>query len=342
MIPYFLFLIIVLIFFYKKNPIGILSTMIIFAVLRYDTGWDYASYIKTIAASIKSDAERLSWFWNELFRFSADIKFPHFAIAVTSTLTYLTVYHALKILRLNKTQICQALLVYILWYSLYLGSFSVIRQSLSVAFGLLMFAYIQKKSYIKSIISLIIAIHLHPSALVLILVYPVYFLRNRINLKLILIVSAGITFSLLLITKLIESIPILKIYLGYLSWNTNTGGLMVLIDMFLTAYLIFSFYRLRHIPVIGMQCYFLSIITFLGRSMAFLLGITSVLSRIFDYFLIFMIFIIFPSIKIFKDNTKIANIVTLFMVLFFIVYLQISKGGTDLASSGYVPYKFIL
>lgn len=44
MIPYFLFLLFLLIFYCGNKPICMLIVMIAFAVLRYDTGWDYGMY----------------------------------------------------------------------------------------------------------------------------------------------------------------------------------------------------------------------------------------------------------------------------------------------------------
>ena len=345
MIPYIIFLIIILLFYYKKNPIGILATIIVFAALRYNTGWDYVNYIDTVNTPREWNnptKSRFSLLWTYIFMFSYNIHFPHFAIAITNIVTYIIIYHALKLLKLNRTRISQALIVYTLWYSLYLSSFSVIRQSISIGLGLLIFAYIQRQSYLKSILSLILAVHLHTSAIVLLLLYPIYYLRKKLNTKFILICAIISTLGILNLVRIMKSIPMLDEYLLYLGWKDSFGGLMVYIDFIFLAYLLLALYRIRNISIIEIQCFFISIMAFLGRLAIYFSGLSTTISRVLDYFIIFIIIILLPSLKIFKDKNTITNIAVSLLSLYFLVYLLISQGGVKLASSGYVPYKFII
>lgn len=345
MLPYLIFLIIILLCYYKRNPIGILITMVLFSVLRYDTGWDYASYIDTVRTPAEwayAEFSKFSLLWRWLFEFSYNIHFPHFTIAFTNALTYIIVYHALKLLNLNRTDLCKALIVYALWCNLYLGTFSVIRQSISIGLGLLMFAYIQRQSYIKSGLCFLIAVHLHTSAVILIVLYPIYLLRNRLNFKSITICSILVTLGILNIFRLLENIPLFHQYLIYLGGGGKYGGLLVYMDLLFFLYLGFALYRQPNLSTTEIQCFFIGIIAFLGRLTIFYAGLSIVISRIFDYFAIFIIPIILPSLKIFKDQKTITNITVGLLGLYFIAYLLITARGAQVASSGFVPYKCIL
>lgn len=318
--------------------------MILFAVLRYNTGWDYNSYIETISNPGEwenSEFSRYSWFWIQLFKFSYNIKFPHFAIAFTNFLTYCIIYFALKTLRLSKVRIAQSLIVYILWNSLYLSSFSVIRQSISVGLGLLMFAYIQKQSFIKSLLSFGLAVSLHPSAIILILLYPIYFFKKYLNVKIAIISCFIFVLSAISIFMLIAQIGFFSDYLIYFGWTNDFGGLMVYVDLLVLGYFIFVFSQKKIISSVERQCYFICIISFFGRCLFFYLGIPGAISRILEYFVIFMIIILLPSLQIFKPTKQIINIAIFTLSLYFIVYLEITAPGASLASSGFVPYKFI-
>ena len=74
----------------------------------------------------------------------------------------------------------------------------------------------------------------------------------------------------------------------------------------------------------------------------FSVGVSSVFTRIFSYYIIFMIFILLPSLRIFRERKFLINLAVLILVSYFFVYLSISEAGTKLSSSGLVPYKCVL
>lgn len=323
-----------------------LMLIILFAAMRYEVGWDYNMYCKVVRTSIEWNNEntsRFSYPWRELFRFAHNYNIPHIAIIIPNIATYIILYMGICLLKLNNRQKVQVLLVYVMWYELYLGSFSIIRQQISMSLGFLMFALIQRKKFILSIVALTLSAWLHSSATILTLLYPVYLLRNKINLRWILISTAIMISALLSSTFLLANLSLVDMskYDAYLKPSDDTGGKIIYVNIILSAYLLYVFYKSKKISDVNKQCYLLTITSLLGNVTIFLMGISSVTSRILSYFIIFITPILLPSLKIFKGSKYIRPIAISILIAFFFVYLYISLKGTKLASSGYVPYKFI-
>ena len=151
MFPYLLFVAVLLFFYYRKNPIMMLLTLVAFAVLRYDVGWDYMNYYEFSSdeGSLALARERYSVVWSWLFETAYSLKMPHLGIAVPAVLTSVAVYLSVRMFcEKDEAAMSDSLLVYALWPFFYLGSFSTIRQSLAVALGLLIFVLLYKRRWI--------------------------------------------------------------------------------------------------------------------------------------------------------------------------------------------------
>lgn len=347
MIPYIFFILIIGYLYYKKSPLGMLIVMILFAVLRYDTGWDYMMYTETVNTPSwwnNANTSRFSLAWRELFKLAHDLKAPHLAIVLPNVVTYIILYLSLDMLKLSRIQKCQALLVYITWHSFYIDSFSIIRQALSLSLGVMAFALIQRRKFIVAAMVILAAYHLHSSAAVLILLYPVYYFRNRLNFRTICLAGAVIVLGLMSAAKILDSLSMVDMtkFDVYLKASDKFGGTIIYLYLLLAIYLLFTYQLRDKWTEIERQCYFLSIVSMAGCVSVFTLGVSSVFTRIFSYFIIYMIFVVFPSLTSFKDYKKFTPFVTVLLCAYFMAYLQITAGGTKLASSGLIPYKFIL
>ena len=344
MFPYIVFITFISYYYYTRRPVCMLWTLIIFAVLRYDVGWDYASYVESISnPSTWDDAEtsRHSFLWRELFRFAYNINSPHIGIITPNILTYIFVYLGLKKINLSKQVIADALFVYATWSSFYLGSFSTIRQALAMSVGLLLFAYVQNRQFAKSFILYVLAILLHPSAAVLIIIYPTYFIRSQLNFIWILssvVIICSVLFSLQSILMMLSFIEMDQ-YEVYLNWNDSFGGKIIYVNIALVIYLLIVYLITKHINDIQRQSFFYTILSFVGNIAAYFIGLSNVINRIFLYFIIFMIIILLPSINKFKYKNYFRLIASVCLIIYFFTYLYITRSGV--ASSGYIPYKFI-
>lgn len=346
MFPYFVFIIFILYFFYRRQPKFMLWTLILFAALRYNVGWDYASYVNAINNPSNwenAETSRHSFVWRELFRFAYFIKSPHIAIIIPNILSYICVYKALKKLNLTKRGIADALFVYTTWSPLFLGSFSTIRQAFAMAVGLLLFAFVQNRQYIKSIVLYIFAILLHPSAIILIFIYIIFFIRDKLNFISICISSFGLIFALFSLKEILGILGFLGMeqYEIYLKFNESFGGKIIYVNIVLMIYLLIIYSINNYMDNIKRQCYFFSIISLSGSIAVYFLNLPNVLSRTFLYFIIFMIVILLPSINKFRYKKYLRSIACIILILYFFTYLYITRSGIEIASSGYLPYNII-
>lgn len=347
MIPYIIFILVIVFLYFRKAPVWMLAVMILFSVLRYDTGWDYNMYEETVLHPSRwSNPEKshFSWLWCQLFAFAYEIKFPHLAIALPNFVTYLVIYLSLKLLKLDKEQKCQALIVYICWQSFYLDSFSIIRQEIAMSFGFLAFALLQRKQFVWSVITVLLAAQLHTSAYVLVILYPVYLFRKVLNFNTICVASVIVAALLVSASNVLEALTIVDMskYEVYLKSKDSFGDKITYVYILLAVYLLVMYHLSRKWTDVEKQCFMLSIVSMIGCVAVFTVGVSSVFTRIFSYFIIFMIVVFLPSMRILKARKLLSSAAVVLLAAYFLVYLEVTSAGVKLASSGMVPYKCIL
>ena len=347
MLPYILFIIILLFFYWRRAPLGMLITIILFAALRYDTGWDYMNYYEVSSnPSLWDNPEttRFSLIWCWLFQFAHDTQLPHISILIPNILTYVIIYISFDLLKLDNTQKVDALLVYVAWEEFYLGSFSIIRQQIAMSLGLLMFSLIQCRRFKLSIIPYLLAVWLHSSACILIFLYPVYCIRKFLNFKWLCIASIISCLALGSAAYIISNLDIgnMSRYSLYLDLSDKFGGKITYVKIILVSFLLISFSWNKNISNINRQCYFFSIIALISNIAIYYMGLSSVINRMFSYYAIFLIYIFFPSLSIFKSPKIIKPLAAIILVAYFFTFLLVTRGGEKKAASGFIPYKCIL
>lgn len=355
MIPYILFIAVMLVLHRCRWPKAMVVVLVLFAALRYDTGWDYHMYYSFSTETGRFFAERqYSWFWNMLFSIGRMTELKWLPITITAFITYPVLYVGLKMLyRSNIGGISDALLVYALWPYLYLSSFSIIRQALAMAIIVCIFAVLNSryKVWVKSVVLVVLyfaAFVAHPSALVMILLIPVYIFRKMMSLKLALIVFGSAIFilgSLQLILGMID-IKGMAHYIGYLDSGQEVGGLIWLLLAAIEVYLIVAGMqkKRRRLSVEFQQAYFLSV--FGVGLLAAIYGVlhSAAISRIADYFAMFMIFTVFPCSAMFKWHKPLRTVISASMAALFLFYLVYTDTGLKMgmSSSRFLPYKTLL
>lgn len=117
--------------------------------------------------------------------------------------------------------------------SLYMQSFNLARQTLAIAIGLQAYTLLKKEcrhSNIKAILAIFIAFLFHKSAIVLLLLVPLWKIKdNRRGIKYIIIGSILMPFLTTAIGRFI--FVIIPRYAGYFQnnyWDANVGGVAFL------------------------------------------------------------------------------------------------------------------
>ncbi|MCR5496665.1 MAG: EpsG family protein [Paludibacteraceae bacterium] len=347
--PYLIFVLFVLFFFHRNNSYGILITLIVFASLRYNTGWDYANYemMTKERTSYVYATETYSVPWKLLFSFCYEKGWSHLAIIIPNILTYFFVYIALHLIYKEnidkKERMCEALVVYAFWPFFYLSSFSTIRQSLAIGIILLIFACLYNKKILYAILLQVISFYIHPSSIIGIILFPLFLIPFEIKYKHIVIALILSAFTLLSLSKLIEYINIdalgeyCEIYLNQKdSFGSKLSYLLMLI------FLYFS-YMWKYADTQEIKLFYTIIIVAFGvEFIIYKLGFSSVITRIVSYFSIILV------LEFYNSSRNIGGIhttyvLTLLLISLFIVYLYLmdTPMAKSLSSSPYVPYTFI-
>lgn len=340
MIPYILFVILIFIFRGSKKPFYMFLVLLFFNVLRYDTGWDYMSYVDEVETwgMPGSNIMRYSFLWQWLFAFAQKVNMPHLAIAVPGFLTICIVYFAVVRLTQTKAEACDALTFYALWPYFFLGSFSTIRQSLGIAIGLLILLSALKRKYIWFVILLVLNILIHPSSIMCIF-FAAFFLPDfKLKFWHMVLLIVGIFIALASIDLIIQNSPLAS-YEVYLNSTDSYGSkLSILLAIILIPTLMVRKQKLGNsgITDVCILALILLIITYVALD-------NSVTSRVADYYVILMIFVA-PTYKFLFQDRALGNVLVIggFTALFF-YYLLSTQGAVQqgLATSPFVPYQWI-
>lgn len=341
MIPYIIFILVVIFAYRLKKPIWMAVIITFFSVIRFDTGWDYDSYYQVCIDNNALETAKIIWggIWAKWFEYVNLHRIPFIGIGIPAVLTTIIVYYALYLLHeKDKKQIADSLLVYSLWPFLYLYSFCTVRQSLAISIVLLIVVLVSKKRFVLGGLLFVLNYFLHPSSIFTIVFLPFILVKKRLSVGMILggtvLVGAFFGFA----SFLLESLG-LSNYLGLLESTDSFGGKIAIVYAALSIYLIYVVVHNKDVTSLYSK---MTSIVAMGAILQFLVYITdvpSVISRACSYTYIFMaptLFYTFRQIR-FKEGKNLAIVI---MALFFLVYLYVTQDSPD-AASQYVPYKTI-
>lgn len=179
--------------------------------------------------------------------------------------------------------------------SFYMQSFNLMRQTLSIAIGLQAYTILKSKcknSVFKATITIFIAFLFHKSAIVLLVLIPLWLVNDRKNiLKLIIIGGTIAPVIINFMSKLI--LVIIPRYAGYFVnnyWEPNLGGIVILwvIEIFMIAY-IFCKYKNKD----GQEILLTTVCIVIYISLEIVGLKLTAFSRISLYFRVFLMFL-FP------------------------------------------------
>ena len=343
MIPYLLFIIILLIAFGLRKPSVMVTIITLFSVFRFDTGWDYDSYYQAFTDSVVGNIAKMSWgpLWAWWIDFIYDKSIPFIGIGVPAVLTSIFLYYSLKLLHEGHHKaICESLLAYSVWPFLYLGSFCTVRQSLAMAIGLLIFALTYRKYYILSIILYVLAYFVHPSSFIVIFFIPILLLKRNITLIQLL----GLIISIVLLMGFLSSILTvlgLDNYIEYMSDSDSFGGKIVYIYAILSLFCLVVVKKSETEENLFAKIFSLMALGMILNFLIYITNIPSVLSRAVSYLMIFFSPGLFYGIRKISKVSLVRRAIVSFFVLFFFLYLFVTQGSAG-AVSQFVPYKTFL
>lgn len=348
MIPYFIFASIMIFLYYKKKHLLMLLTLIAFASLRYNTGWDYASYedMTTIPKELDRAINSYSFLWGYFLEFCYNNSLSHFAIIVPNILTYTSIFISLKLL-LNddKERISESLLVYGLWPFFYLASFSTIRQTLAIATILLTYALFDRKKIIIGALTFFLSYLIHPSSLVALTIIPFTFFNYNIKYYHIII---SVFIGTFLFSSLANIIALIDIYEfgmyadSYLENSDSFGSKLSILLFMIFIYFSFNWY-ISDLDVKTKYIYAIIITSFATQIVMFFIGLNIVTTRVLDYFTIFMVLDFIHSAKRIMGDSLTKLIMAIALGGLFFVYLIIidTPEARAMSSSPYIPYQWI-
>lgn len=291
----------------------ILLILIALAALRYEVGVDYVTYYNIIEKFQLWAILRMEPLNQVIFFISTYIDSPFFCFAIYACLTYIFIYKACI---QNSVAPFFALFIYISLF--YLESLSFIRQAVAMSIGLYAFKYIKEKNIIKYSIWILISMLFHLSAILLFIVYPIYW---KCKLKYAIIAIS----SVVLLKNIIFSILYtLNFYAGYIESEIEGGGKL----KYLYPLILFSLGCLKKWKF-SIEEERLFTITIIALPFPFLFP-SHIGMRISNYFLFYLCYLCPLLVKDFTYKTKI--LISIICCTIFFIYIGIS--------SYYTPYTF--
>lgn len=331
-LPWVLFLIIILMVCSAKGNQSqrlraLFVFVFLFAAIRYGIGYDYFSYKFIIEGNGQDyQLER----WEILPRFLAVISGKvHYQLffAISSFLTIYPVYFVSKKLSIDPLK---SFFVYLMFPLFFLDGLGVMRNAVAYSIVFLMFYQLYRRKYIYSVAFWLLAIGFHTSAVVAVLVYPLYFFFHNRSLNVVLyIVSFIISASII---PLIESISpnnaLLIKFLDNVDKDiTSFGGIFFYIINGIAIFHLFCWKKLS--AILPQNKIYLTMIN-MGVCLwnIFLSIDPTTAQRLSLFFLLFLVLLI-PSYKLISiANRKVIGFaVNTFLILLFISSLSLNLYG---------------
>ena len=290
--------------------------------LIYSAEWDELLYLRGIKHGAFKD---MGWvIINKLL--PGEIGF-YILVAIISVVQSYIIYVFIRDF-VEKRQRWKALAIYLFTTSLYVMSFSAMRQALAVSLCVLSFMYATKEKYIQSVIVVLFAFSIHSSAIVMIpfLLLPRLKMRQGKLYALIIIVGAfvlyiGTPLVLHIYARFMNVFPILsRNYAGYIdSMGAVDGrvGLGWLLNSIVYFVIIWFIYHRFGEFTKGQQTMLLLVCVSFCL-VPFSLYVSGIISRLETYFSIFEVAVIplvYPKIrdKLVRSG---VSIIYIFMMLY--------------------------
>ncbi len=347
LIPYLIFAVVLLTARCTRKPWLMLTVMVVFSCIRFDVGWDYMFYYNASADDPDTNlfARHCGWLWMQAFRLFHAMGTPWLTHVVAGGSTLGIFYFGARNLAQSRSGLCNALLFYALWPTLYLTSFSTLRQSMAVAMVLLIVAFIVKRRLFAAALLIVLNLFIHDTSVAAWPIYLLFLLQRQMNWRYLL------TFSILFIVAVLSvrlwglhsGVPSIVNYARYLD-STDNYGIKLFITNAMLAGGIVATLKLRGGEENGITRN--SIYISLGGVICLLILIALRTSppvwRVTEYYTVFLSLSLFPLIDMWPCKKLLRGAAATGLTLHFILFLWNSTRGNEIVSSPYVPYKTLI
>lgn len=180
------------------------SLIVLVAILRFDVGYDYSGYYDNVYPRLDVlSLERQEPFSRLISYVAYYMGIPQMIFVLFGLINYFFIFSALK---RHSSCFPVAILVFLAFF--YLSDMSTIRQAAAVSITLWGFKYIERKSFVQYLLTCILAMQFHSSAIVAIFIYFIYYYITPIKALIVVVaiyVGSEILFSLLEIANLFST-----------------------------------------------------------------------------------------------------------------------------------------
>ncbi len=339
-----IFSLILVAYVYPKTEKGIslllLGIMILLGGFRDRIGSDYDSYISWYLKGTRDEDFEFG-FVAIMNLFRALHLSSHFLFFFFSFFTCLFVYLGIK----NYTKnINLALLCYILIPSLYITSFTLVRQSFSVAISFYAFYYLINKKYFTFFLLMLIGVSIHRTCLIAFLVF-LFTYRFADKIKIVHLVFALMT------SLILSKLNFHYLFSGFFkdlrysyyfsNQQISVNFIKIIILNGVGLFILFYFDKLK--KAYPYQKY-LFVLYFFSLVSVNLFSTLNDLSRIYTYFRIFEIIVVVDLIFL-ENNRKRVFLFSFFFMMYFGTFLNGLKTDFEIQNTNmpkYIPYKNLL
>lgn len=181
LIPYILFVIILLVTSNLKKPVKtkivyMMIEILIFTCLRYDIGYDYPAYKEAILGYNTHEYERYGEICQFLINITRIIGNYQFFFIFSALLTYIPLtYFCYKLSRDSVL----SLFIYIFYPFMFLESMSAVRNFIAISLVMTATVCVVNKKNWLALLCMALAYNFHNSALVALLIFPLY--KMKVN-----------------------------------------------------------------------------------------------------------------------------------------------------------------
>lgn len=310
--------------FFEKSSIVIIM---IFSAIRFDTGWDYMSYFNIIKYNDRFQYYRFEPFNRFIFNIARYFDNVQLFFLFYAILTPVLYYLVIKKYSTNRHL---SIYIFITESLFLLTTFSSLRQGIAAAIIFFGTKYIVEKNFLKFFITVFMATGFHSSAVITIIFYPIYFIRleKRKLLILLLIFPFFKEFLLVLSNYLLPQ------YAVYFSQSADSGGLLAFLYLFY-GLLAFLAYDNR---ASDKNKYFVTM-SILGALGFYMFSDFRAVSRIFRYFLSYMILALPLICRKIKEKKLIE--IGMYSFFTFIFFLALLISMQNVKKTPLVPYNSI-
>ena len=348
MFAYILFVFIILILYWHRKPVLMLLTMLFFAAIRYDVGWDYGSYYEFCSNEnmLEYVKEKYSIIWSSFFSLMYLMKTPHLGVVIPNILSYILVYlAAVRIFGNNKKAVSFVLLVYVLWPDFYLTSFSTIRQHLAISVALYSGALFMSGMMLPGLALATLNYFIHPSSIIVSIILLILMLKKRLTIVHVLAMSILVLMMLFMLDDLISFINLSQIqeYKDiYFGWTENYGSKYKYLLALVLIILFIIFFNIKSDRVLLSKIATITILGIVINLFIYSSGANSVLGRVATYFTVYLTIALYPMLSELRNGIIWRKVAIMFLICLFFIQLYLVQGVVQLHStSSYIPFRTI-